>query len=197
MCEDGMAMDLTQTTEPAPDPAAKVGVLLYDSTVEVDALLAAAIPLVRAKGITVAGLLQRLGTLLPNGKHSLWLEDIATGRSIRLDSPRGPGATACVLDPDALAQGACLLQQAVASGADLIIVSRFGSVEADGSGLRAEIAEAICSGAAVVIPVRFSVLNDLERFLGGPAQLLLPSPAAIADWVSGAVSNWQAVVEPV
>jgi hypothetical protein len=48
-----------------------------------------------------------------------------------------------------------------------------------------------------VIPVRFSVLNDLERFLGGPAQLLLPSPAAIADWVSGAVSNWQAVVEPV
>src|SRR6185503_11545491 len=112
MCEDGTAMDLTQTTQLTPDPAAKVGVLLYDSTVEVDALLAAAVALVRAKGITVAGLLQRLGERLSNGKHSMWLEDIATGRSIRLDSPRGPGATACVLDPDALAQGACLLQQA-------------------------------------------------------------------------------------
>jgi hypothetical protein len=92
-----------------------------------------------------------------------------------------------VLDPDALAQCACLLQQAVASGADLIIVSRFGNAEADGSGLRAEIAEAICSGAAVVIPVRFSMLNDLEGFLGGPASLLLPSPAAIADWTADVV----------
>ena len=29
-------MDLPQTIQPAPDPAAKVGVLLYDTTVEVD-----------------------------------------------------------------------------------------------------------------------------------------------------------------
>src|SRR3954469_3428966 len=92
------AMDLPQTTPAAPDPTAKVGVLLYDA-IEVDETLAATVALVRAKGIRVAGLLQRFGATLPNGKRSMWLEDIATGRSIRLDQPRGPGATACVLDP--------------------------------------------------------------------------------------------------
>jgi hypothetical protein len=182
-------MDRPQTTQPAPDPAAKVGVLLYDTTVEVDKLLTAAIALIRAQGITVAGLLQRFGGRLPNGKRSMRLQDIATGQSIRLDQPRGSGASACILDPDALAQGACLLQKAVTSGADLIVVSRFGSAEADGSGLRAEIAEAICSGAAVVIPVRFSMLHDLEGFLGGPARFLLPAPAAIAGWAADVVSG--------
>jgi molybdate transport system ATP-binding protein len=190
-------MDLPQTTQPAPDLVAKVGVLLYDSTLEVDDLLAAAIALIRAKGMTVAGLLQRLGGRLPNGKRSMWLEDIATGRLIRLDEPRGSGATACILDPDALAQGACLLQQAVMSGADLIVVSRFGSAEAEGSGLRAEIAEAICSGAAVVIPVRLSTLPDLEGFLGGPGRMLLPSPAAIAAWAEDAILGREAVAERV
>ena len=100
------------------------------------------------------------------------------------------------MDPDALAQGACLLQKAVTSGADLIVVSRFGSVEADGSGLRAEIADAICSGAAVVIPVRFSMLPDLEGFLGAPGRLLLPAPAAIAGWAADVVLGLGAEAVP-
>jgi len=185
-----MTMNLQMTTtHPAtdPDPAAKVGVLLYDAKAEVDETLAASIALIRAQGIVVAGLLQRFGERLPNGKRSMWVEDIATGQTIRLDRPRGPGAVACMLDPDALAQCACLLQRAIASGADLIAVSRFGNAEADGSGMRAEIADAICSGAAVLIPVRFSLLDDLEGFLGGPASLLLPSPIAIADWAENIV----------
>ncbi len=46
---------------------------------------------------------------------------------------------------------------------------------------RAEIADAICSGAVALIAVRFSLLSALEGFLGGSATVLLPSAAAIAD----------------
>jgi hypothetical protein len=53
---------------------------------------------------------------------------------------------------------------------------------------RAEIADAICSGAVVLIAVRFSLLSDLEGFLGGSEKVLLPSAAAIADWVEHATS---------
>jgi len=193
-----MTMNLQMTTtSPATDsdPAAKVGVLLYDAKAEVDETLTASIALIRAQGIVVAGLLQRFGERLPNGKRSMWVEDIATGQTIRLDRPRGPGAVACMLDPDALTQCACLLQRAVASGADLIVVSRFGNAEADGSGMRTEIAEAICSGAAVLIPVRFSLLDDLEGFLGSPATLLLPAPMAIADWAENIVVGREALAE--
>jgi hypothetical protein len=188
---------LMNTADPlsSQDPAAKVGVLLYDKALEVDAILAASIDLIRAQGLSVAGLLQRFGERLPNGKRSMWVEDISTGQTIRLDQPRGPGAVACMLDPDALARAACLLQRAAGSGADVVVVSRFGNAEADGSGMRAEIAEAICSGAAVVIPLRYWLLNDLEGFLGGPASLLLPSPVAIADWAEDVVLGVNAAAE--
>ena len=119
----------------------------------------------------------------------MWVDDIATGQAIRLDQPRGPGASACVLDPDALVRSACLLQRAIRSGADVIVISRFGNAEADGGGMRAEIADAICSGAAVIIPVRYSLLDDLEGFLGGPASLVLPSPVAIAGWAEHVVAS--------
>jgi hypothetical protein len=169
------------------DIAAKVGVLLYHATSMVDAVLAEAVRRVRDRGIAVGGVMQRTGDLLSNGKHSLWLDDIATGDAIRLDRPRGPGAKDCVLDTDALAQAAGILRRATEAGARLIVVNRFGHTETEGSGMRAEIADAIFSGAVVLIPVRASRLDDLEAFLGGPAAVMQQSPAAIADWVEQAM----------
>ena len=103
----------------------------------------------------------------------------------RLDRPRGPGAVACMLDPDALAQAACMLECAIATKPQLIVISRFGNAEADGRGMRSEFADAICSGAAV----QFSLLNDLEGFLGSPAYLLPPSASAIAGWAASIIAD--------
>ena len=63
----------------------------------------------------------------------------------------------------------------------VIIVNRFGHAEADGGGMRPEIADAVCSGAVVLIAARFSYLDALEGFLGGPPTLLLPSAVSIAE----------------
>jgi molybdate transport system ATP-binding protein len=181
-------MTMNPRMPPQSDIAAKVGVLLYDTTVEVDAILTDTVQRVRARGIAVGGLLQRLGERLSNGKQSVWLDDIATGQTIRLDQPRGPGARACILDTDALAQAALLLRHATEAEHALIVVNRFGHAEANGGGMRAEIADAICSGAAVLIAVRPSRLDGLKSFLGGPALLLPPSPAALTDWAEQAVA---------
>ncbi len=186
-------MITTRRPTAPPDLTARLGVLLYDTSIEVDAILAAAVARIRQRGIAVSGILQHFGERLSNGKRSMWVVDIVTGRTIRLDQPRGPGAIACMLDPDALAQAACMLRRAIAAGADLVVASRFGNAEADGRGMRAELADAICSGAAVLVATRFSLLNDLEGFLGGPAHLLLPSPAAIATWAESLVACREAV----
>ena len=79
-----------------PKVAARVGVLLYDTSVEVDAILSSAVEHLRARGVTVGGLLQRFGEQLPNGKYRMWVDDITTGQSIRLDDPRGRSAPAPV-----------------------------------------------------------------------------------------------------
>ena len=167
---------------------APVGVLLYDTTIEIDPIVAAAVIAMRGLGLTVGGLRQRFGQPLGNGKRAMWLEDIATGKTIRLDRPRGPGATACILDPDALARAACMLLHGSA-GADVVLVNRFGNAEAEGRGMRSEIASIICSGTPVLIPVRFSLLPDLEGFLGCPAHLVLPTATAIAGWAAHALTQ--------
>jgi hypothetical protein len=178
----GEVMTTEQSTPPGPCMAGKVGALLYDDAVAVDAVLTAAVAAIRARGVVVGGLLQRFGERLSNGKQSMWLDDIATGRRIRLDQPRGPGAKACTLDLDALAQASCMLRYTIESAPALIVVNRFGRAEVEGGGMRAEIAEAICSGAAVLIAVRSSRLDQLRDFLGESPAPVMPSPQAIADW---------------
>jgi hypothetical protein len=181
----------TAATAPTAEPQIldRVGVVPYEPPTDIDATLAAAVAQMRARGVIPSGLLQRLGNPATDGRCSMWIEDIATGAVIRLDSPRGPGATACLLDPDALARAGFLLQRAIETGADLLVVNRFGKAEAEGGGLRAEMAEAICAGAAVLVAVRSSLLADLEAFLGMAPNLLLPSPGAIADWAVASIGG--------
>ncbi len=185
-----MDNEFPMTAPPPATPdlnvAARVGVLLYDTSVELEAILTEAITRLRARGTTVGGLLQRFGEQLPSGKYRMWVEDIATGESIRLDKPRGAAASACIVDPDALTQAACMLRRTTEARPDLIIVNRFGHAEADGGGMRPEIAEAVCCGGMVLLAARFTYLDALEAFLGGAPTVLVPSAIAVADWAEQA-----------
>jgi Protein of unknown function (DUF2478) len=186
-----MDAEFPMTPDPDPSPPGlqnRVGVLLYDTSLEIEAILVAAIERLRARGVTVGGLLQRFGEQLPNGKYRMWVDDITTGESLRLDKPRGAGASACIVDPDALAQAGCMLHRTTEARPNLIIVNRFGHAEADGGGMRPEIAEAVCSGSAVLLAARFTYLDALEEFLGGSPTVLLPSADAVADWAEHAAS---------
>ena len=178
-----------------PDVSASVGILVYDAGMEPHAVLTDAAGLLRARGVSVGGLLQRRGDRLPSGKCGMWLDDIPTGATIRLDEPRGAGAGACMLDTDALARAAWLLRGHIAAGISVIIVNRFGGMEAGGAGLRAEIAEAICSGAIVLIPVRADRLAALETFLGCAATLLPKTASGIAGWAERAARQWTVPLE--
>ena len=184
-------MTTSRPIPPEPWTTAKIGILVYDTSADVDVILTAAVAQLRARGVTARGLLQRFGERAPNGRHSMWVDDIATGGTIRLDRPRGPGARACILDPDALARAACLLRRAIEARPGLIVVNRFGHAEAEGGGMRAEIADAICCGAVVLMAVRASYLNDLEGFLGGLPTVLPHAAAAIADWAEQAMAIGQ------
>jgi hypothetical protein len=161
-------------------PAA--GTLVYDGDGEVDRLMEDAVALLKAQGVRVGGVLQHFGDRLPSGKRSMWIDNASTGSSFRLDRPRGPGATACVLDPDALTRAACVVQRAIEGDNDLIVVNRFGNAEAEGRGLRAELADALCAGIPVLAAVRYSLLPDWEGFLGIPPDIILPRLDAIMDW---------------
>lgn len=155
----------------------------FTGEVNIDAVFTEVVITLRHEGAHVGGLLQRFGERLSNGKRSMWLQDIASGALRRIDQPRGPGATSCVLDADALAQAACDLRRVAESGADLAVVNRFGKSEAEGRGMRAEIAEVMAAGIPLLIGVRADQLDAWTTFLGAPAMLLRPDPYAILSWV--------------
>src|SRR4051794_35971170 len=104
-------MKVQQLVRFDPDIAGRVGILLFETSTEANTILADAVALLGARGIAVGGLLQRFGERLPSGKHSVWLDDLANGEVIRLDQPRGAGASSCTLDPSALAEAGCRLRK--------------------------------------------------------------------------------------
>jgi hypothetical protein len=170
-------------------PAA--GTLLYDTAGEVDQLMAAAVQRLKDDGVCVGGVMQHFGDRLASGKRSMWIDNVSSGATFRLDRPRGPGATACVLDPDALTRAACIVRRAIEADSDLIVVNRFGNAEAEGRGLRAEIADAMCAGIPVLIAVRYSFLADWEGFLGSPPDIILPRLDAILYWFHDKVGKFK------
>ena len=163
------------------DDIAVVGVV-YDGILDIDAVLSASVDLLRSRGVRVAGLLQHLGEPLPGGKRTMYVEDLSSGERIRLDIPRGPEASGCRLDSDGLNRAACALRNAIAQRPDVLMVNRFGKQEAEGHGMRAELAEAVSSGLPTIVAVNQSLVGEWEKFLGEPGHLLKPEPTEIVNW---------------
>lgn len=174
------------------DDIAVVGVV-YDGRLDIDAVLSACVDWLRSNGVRVAGLLQRFGAPLPGGKRSMYVEDLSSGERIRLDLPRGPEASGCALDPDGLNRAACALSGAIAQRPDVLMVNRFGKQEAEGHGMRAELAEAVSSGLPTVVAVHQSLLGEWEKFLGEPGHLLQPEPTEIVNWCRQRVRSGDAI----
>ncbi|HET6605075.1 MAG TPA: DUF2478 domain-containing protein [Rhodopila sp.] len=173
-------------TAGSPGLTSRIGVMVYEPPTDAGRVFNPAIDLLHRRGVPVGGVAQRSGAPDAGRRPSLWIDHIETGRTRRLDRPRGPGSRACILDPDALAEAAVWLRQTIEQRPAVIAVNRFGHTEAEGEGMRAEIAEAVCSGSVVLIAVRRALLADLEGFLGEPPTLLPPDAAAIADWAQRA-----------
>jgi molybdate transport system ATP-binding protein len=161
----------------------RVGVVVYEPPVDGGAVLNVALALLMERGVSVGGLRQRVGEKEKGRRASMWVDHLETGRTVRIDQPRGPGARACVLDPEALAEAAGWLRETVESRPAVIAVNRFGHAESEGDGMRGELADAILSGAVVVLAVRRGLLPDLVGFLGEEPVVLPSDPEAVVAWV--------------
>ena len=65
----------------------------------------------------------------------------------------------------------------------LLIVNKFGKIEADGGGLRGAIAEAVDLGIPVLVGVPARNLDRWRAFAGPLAVELPAEPAAITGWL--------------
>lgn len=154
-----------------------------------DRLMAETVGRLSALGLRLAGAVQVNSQPPQGGRYHMDLSLLPSGEVIRISQSLGTLARGCRLDPGAIARAAGLVEGAVASGADVLIVNKFGKHEAEGRGFRDAIARALDLGVPVLVGLAASNRAAFEEFTGGIAVGLPPEPQALCDWAERAIRD--------
>lgn len=156
--------------------------VLYGTDSEVEDLLADAAADLRARGLNIAGMVQRTRRGESGCAGPMDLINVATGEAIRISQDLGAASRSCRVDPSGLAEASVILRDAITRRVDLVIVNKFGGLERQGRGLASDILAAVTEGVPVLTSVSRHHLDRWDEFTGGYHVLLPPDRAAILEW---------------
>jgi hypothetical protein len=138
----------------------------------------------RRRGLRVAGVLQHPVCSDTAGHCDVVLEELTTGLRTDLFEDRGPGARGCRLDVAALAEVNWQVARSLDSDPEILILNKFGKVEAEGRGLLDLVAIAVDRGILVVIGVPIRNLEAWRNFAGGMSVEFSSDPSEVTDWLN-------------
>ncbi|MDR6287249.1 hypothetical protein HNR47_003279 [Methylopila jiangsuensis] len=138
------------------------------------------------EGLRVAGCVEETAGVPGSGCAGRTVRDLATGRRHVIGQDLGPGSLACHLDPAGVAAACADALEAIEAGCDLVVLSKFGKLEADRSGLVDAFAAAILRDLPVVTSVAPSFSRSWSLYAGDLAAYAEPTDAALERW-------WRAV----
>ena len=113
---------------------------------------------------------------------------IGSGERFPIFQDQGPGSVSCHIEGSGALTAAQAVQRDIAAGCDLVVLNKFGKLEAAGEGLR----DAFNAAIEAHIPILTSVSPALDepwtRFAGSLSAYLPADPQRIEEW-------WQAAKE--
>jgi hypothetical protein len=168
-----------------PSRSARIGVIVAEAGAEKQALLLRFVARRRGEGLRVAGVVELAGPDHASACGALDLLDLATGARIPISQDLGPGSTACNLDPGGVAMACAAAQRAIEAGADLVVLSKFGKLEAGHGGLCDAFAAAMEAETPVLTTLKPLMRVDWSAFAGPLSDELAPSLDALETWWSG------------
>jgi hypothetical protein len=131
----------------------------------------------------VAGVIAEGHGLADRSCNAGFLRSIATSERFPIFQDLGMGSTACHLDPGGVATAAAAIQRDVAAGCDLVVLNKFGKLEAAGGGLL----DVFTTAAEAHIPLLTSVSPAFEAALVGfaaPLHCFIPADIVeIEEWI--------------
>ena len=173
----------------ADDSLLRAAAITHDGQTDVDQLLRELAQEQRAAGRRVRGLLMTY----PDGRDScmgaMVLVDIDTGTEYPVSQPLGRESTGCRADPQGFARASEVLRRALADAADLVIVNRFGSLEAEGGGFRGELLDILSSDVPLLTAVSARNLAAWQDFTGGAAAALPARKDAVQAWLNTCLAS--------
>ncbi len=160
----------------------RIGALQGASTAEIQKLLARFAERRSREGLRVAGMIEEPAADPDCICGALVLRDAASGTLIPITQNLGPGSTACRLDSAGLAAACQAAVQSIDQGADLVVLSKFGKIEAEGGGLL----DAFRAAAEAGIPCLTGVAPPFAAlfldYAGGFSQWIEPGDSALERW---------------
>jgi nucleoside-triphosphatase THEP1 len=169
--------------EPSDDDAPSVAAIVYPDEAFPDAAFRSLVGHCRARGLSLAGVLQHLVSAEADRRCDMLLEDLTSGHHTALFEDRGVGARGCRLDEAALAEASVRIEGALEGGPDLLVLNKFGKAECEGRGLRDLIVSAIDRGIPVIIGVPKRNLETWRAFTGDFAVELMGADGDIERWL--------------
>jgi len=175
---------LTAAEIPAPAPGGfRIGALQGAKTAEIQKILARFAERRMREGLGVAGAIEELALTEECGVcDTLVLRDTADNAIFPITQDLGPGSTACRLDSSGLAAACQAVLQAIDRGADLVVLSKFGKIEAEGGGLLDAFRAAAEAGIPCITGVAPSFSAPFLDYAGGFSQWIEASDAALERW---------------
>ncbi|MBR1176928.1 DUF2478 domain-containing protein [Bradyrhizobium sp. KB893862 SZCCT0404] len=163
------------------DAQCDLAALVYERQQDPDAVLRGFAADVNARGCRVVGMVQA-GRCADSSLSAVLLHN---GEKLLLAQDFDPAAQGCRLDLARLQNAGERIAGALAHGADLLIINRFGKRERDGKGLSHLIERALDADIPVVIAVGKDHFADWVRFAGGMSVKLGCERDALDAWWSG------------
>lgn len=136
-----------------------------------------------ARGLNCCGVVQINSERDCDGPCDMDVQVLPDGPVLRISQNLGPSARGCRLDPAALETAVALVAERLSSGADLLIINKFGKHEADGRGFRDVIAQAVAMDVPVLVGLNTLNRTAFETFAEGMAAPLPPETASLTAWV--------------
>lgn len=161
--------------------ASSIATVVGADATTIQALFAETAAMWRADGLNVVELIAETHGLENRVCRAGYLRDVASGKafSIYVGTPRAE--TSCHLDADGV-DSACgeLLKQI--GDSDLVVLSKFGKLEAERSGLARAFDAAIAAGKPILTTVSDRHRKSWDGFAADGAVYLTPDKTALDRW---------------
>ncbi len=112
------------------------------------------------------------------------------GPAIRISQTLGRASRGCRLDPNALEKAVGLVTGHFATGADCLIINKFGKHEAEGRGFRQIIAEAVMKETPVLVGLNMLNAQAFMEFSEGLGEELPPKVDCLCDWLETRIRSF-------
>ncbi|MCC6170458.1 MAG: DUF2478 domain-containing protein [Gammaproteobacteria bacterium] len=162
-----------------------IAAVVYAGHGAVDGVVAEFARGLQRRGRQVRGLLQNDSPAGAGSMCGTVLVDLHSSERYRISQDLGSGSVSCRVDPGGLAIASIVLRRALAEDTDLVVVNRFGVLEATGGGFAAEMLALMEAERPLLAAVAEKHREHWLHFTGGAGVELPVEIQALESWFAG------------